>query len=103
PAPASPVTHTLSLHDALPIYAGEVIAAVVAESRALAEDACDAIHVEYDVLPVVASAAAALAPVATLVYEEFGDNIAAHIVQRVGDRKITRLNSSHQIISYAVF
>ena len=35
-------------------------------------------------LPVVATAAAALAPGAPLVYDELGDNIAAHIVQRVG-------------------
>jgi carbon-monoxide dehydrogenase large subunit len=65
-------------------YAGEVVAAVVADSRAVAEDACEAIEVEYDLLPVVASAAAALAPGAPLVYEELGDNVAAHIVQRVG-------------------
>src|SRR5262245_46094209 len=65
-------------------HAGEVVAAVVAESRALAEDARDAITVDYDLLPVVASASAALAPGAALVYEELGDNIAVHIVQRVG-------------------
>jgi carbon-monoxide dehydrogenase large subunit len=65
-------------------HAGEVVAAVVAESRALAEDACALVAVEYEVLPVVASPAAALAPGAPLVYEELGDNIAVHIVQRVG-------------------
>ena len=61
-----------------------MVAAVVAESRALAEDARDLVEVEYDPLPVVATAAAALAPGAPLVYEELGDNVAAHIVQRVG-------------------
>jgi aerobic carbon-monoxide dehydrogenase large subunit len=78
-------------------YAGEVIAAVVADSRALAEDACDAIHVEYDVLPVVASAAAALAPGAPLVYEELGDNIAAHIVQRVGQPERAFASADHTL------
>ena len=66
-------------------HAGEVVAAVVAESRAIAEDARDLVEVEYEPLPVVATAAAALAPGAPLVYEELGDNVAAHIVQRVGD------------------
>ena len=56
----------------------------MAESRALAEDARDLVEVDYDTLPVVATAAAALAPGAPLVYDELGDNIAAHIVQRVG-------------------
>ena len=66
-------------------HVGEVVAAVVAESRALAEDARDVVAVEYEPLPVVASAAAALAPGAALVYDELGDNVAAHIVQRVGN------------------
>ncbi len=65
-------------------HAGEVVAVVVAESRALAEDARDLVVVDYEPLPVVASAAAALAPGAPVVYEELGDNLAAHIVQRVG-------------------
>ena len=65
-------------------HVGEVVAAVVAESRAVAEDARDLVVVEYAPLPVAASAAAALAPGAPLVYEALGDNVAVHIVQRVG-------------------
>ena len=86
PVPGTTVRH--GVRHTLPVdkvrHVGEVVAAVVAESRALAEDARDLVEVEYDVLPVVATAAAALAPGAPLVYEELGDNIAAHIVQRVG-------------------
>jgi carbon-monoxide dehydrogenase large subunit len=66
-------------------YAGEVVAAVVAETRAIAEDACELVEVDYEPLPPVASAEAALAPGAPLVYEPLGDNIGAHITQRVGD------------------
>jgi len=66
-------------------HAGEVVAVVVAETRAIAEDACELIEVDYEPLPVVASAAAALEPGAPLVYEQLGNNIGAHIVQRVGD------------------
>jgi carbon-monoxide dehydrogenase large subunit len=86
PVPGTSVRH--GIRHTLPRdkvrYAGEVVAAVIAESRAVAEDACEAIEVEYEVLPVVASAAAALADGAPLVYEELGDNVAIHIVQRVG-------------------
>ena len=66
-------------------HAGEVVAVVVAETRALAEDAAELIDVDYEPLPAVASAEAALASNAPLVYEELGDNIGAHITQRVGD------------------
>ncbi|HMH52643.1 MAG TPA: molybdopterin cofactor-binding domain-containing protein, partial [Candidatus Acidoferrum sp.] len=78
-------------------YAGEVVAAVVAESRAVAEDACDAIRVEYDTLPVAASPAAALAPGAPRVYEEIADNIAAHIVQRVGQPERAFASADHTL------
>jgi carbon-monoxide dehydrogenase large subunit len=66
-------------------YAGEVVAVVVGETRAIAEDGCDVVAVEYEPLPVVATPEAALAPGAPRVYEELSDNVAAHIVQRVGD------------------
>jgi aerobic carbon-monoxide dehydrogenase large subunit len=78
-------------------HAGEVVAAVVAESRALAEDARDLVQVDYEVLPVVASAAAALAPGAPLVYEELGDNVAAHIVQRVGNPERAFASAEHTL------
>jgi carbon-monoxide dehydrogenase large subunit len=66
-------------------HVGEAVAAVVAETRAIAEDACELLQVEYEPLPAVASAEAALAEGAPLVYDELGDNVGAHIVQRVGD------------------
>jgi len=69
----------------------------VAESRALAEDARDLVEVEYEVLPVVATAAAALAPGASLVYEELGDNIAAHIIQRVGHPERAFASADHTL------
>ena len=64
---------------------GEAVAVVVAESRYLAEDARDAIVVEYEPLPAVVRPADGVAPNAPVVWEELGDNIVTHIVQRVGD------------------
>src|SRR5207244_11835516 len=71
---ASPDIYTLSLHDALPIsYVTTFVRGDVGSVRAAVD----------------AGAAAAQAN---------GELVSAHV-----DRKSTRLNSSHQIISYAVF
>lgn len=59
---------------------GDPVAVVVAESRALAEDGCELVDVDYEDLPPVASAAAALAEGSTPVFANLGDNI-------VGPRK----------------
>lgn len=66
-------------------WVGEPVAAVLAESRYLAEDALDAVTVEYDPLPAVASLAAARRPGAPAVHPQFADNVAAGYAWRVGD------------------
>jgi 2-furoyl-CoA dehydrogenase large subunit len=55
-------------------YVGEPVALVLAENRYLAEDAAERIAVEYEPLPAVVDARAALAPGAPLVHEEAGTN-----------------------------
>jgi CO/xanthine dehydrogenase Mo-binding subunit len=55
---------------------GEAVAAVVAEDRYIAEDACDLIEVEYEPLPVVFDPLAARAADAPLVHEKLGTNVA---------------------------
>src|SRR5437868_1874201 len=49
-------------------HVGDVVAAVVAESRFAAEDAAEAMAVEYQPLPAVVSARVAAAPGAPLVH-----------------------------------
>lgn len=56
-------------------YAGEWVAAVVAESRALAEDAAEKVVVEYEPLAYVIDPEAALAPEAVPVHPEHGSNL----------------------------
>jgi len=56
-------------------YAGEWIAAVVAESRALAEDAAELVDVEYKSLDHVIDAEEALEPTSPPVHEDHGSNI----------------------------
>ena len=56
-------------------YVGEPVAVVVADTRYIAEDACDLIEVEYDILPAVPDIAAAMAPDAPLLHEAAGSNL----------------------------
>jgi carbon-monoxide dehydrogenase large subunit len=65
--------------------AGAPVAAVVAHSRALAQDAADAIAVEYTALPVVANAEKALEPGAPLAREELDSNICYTVTRTGGD------------------
>jgi 2-furoyl-CoA dehydrogenase large subunit len=55
-------------------YSGEWVAAVVADTRALAEDAAEAIEIDYEPLPFVLDAEEALAG-GVLVHEAHGSNV----------------------------
>src|SRR5471032_1734500 len=63
-------------------FVGDAVAVVVAETRAAATDAAEAVVVEYDALEAVADPEAALAPGAPLQFEELGTNLAAAIGPR---------------------
>ena len=56
-------------------YVGEPVAIIVAEDRPKAEDAIDAIVVEYEGLPVVVDPEESLQPRATLVHEGSNNNV----------------------------
>jgi aerobic carbon-monoxide dehydrogenase large subunit len=57
-------------------WVGEAVVAVVATSRAEAEDALEAIEVRYETLPAVTDMAEALAPGSPVIHPELGDNLA---------------------------
>lgn len=56
-------------------YAGEWVAAVVADTRALAEDAAEKVKIEYERLPFVLDAEEALDPKSTPVHPAHGGNV----------------------------
>src|SRR5712672_903054 len=56
-------------------HVGEAVAMVVAETRAQAMDAAEAVEVEYDVLPFVIHSEDAIAPGAPAVWDEVRDNV----------------------------
>ena len=66
-------------------YQGDIVAAVVAETRAQAKDAAEAVEVDYEDLPVVVELEAAMADGAPIVHEEFGTNVAYHAESVNGD------------------
>jgi carbon-monoxide dehydrogenase large subunit len=66
-------------------YVGEPIAAVVADSRYLAEDAAELIEVDYDALPAVVDLEKAMEAGAPLVHDDRPNNIAARLPINKGD------------------
>jgi CO/xanthine dehydrogenase Mo-binding subunit len=65
-------------------YAGEAVVFVVAESRAIAEDAAELVQVEYEPLPVVITPELA-ARADRLVHDDVPGNVAAEMKQEAGD------------------
>lgn len=65
-------------------HVGEPVACVIAESRAAAEDAVEAIEIEYEPLPAIAGLDAAQAAGAPLVHDAAPGNLA--IDHHAGDR-----------------
>src|SRR5207244_5643561 len=86
--PSPPQLYTLSLHDALPIWIQSALTGHLVLTSLHGTDAAGALERFLD-----------------LGIEPF--LVASSVIGVVGqerlDRKSTRLNSSHQIISYAVF
>ncbi len=66
-------------------YMGDVVAAVVATDRYTAQDALEAIEVDYEPLDVVMEMEAALEDGATLVHEDMEDNLCFDWKAEAGD------------------
>src|SRR5438067_8434289 len=66
-------------------WQGEAVCAVVAKTRAEAEDACVLIEVEYEVLPAVTDAETALDAGTPVIHPELGDNLTFERVLNAGD------------------
>jgi 2-furoyl-CoA dehydrogenase large subunit len=75
-------------------YAGEWVAAVVATSRAVAEDGAERVAVDYDPLPFVVDPEVAVRDDAPLVHPDHGTNVMAHREFRWGDVDADRARAS---------
>jgi carbon-monoxide dehydrogenase large subunit len=67
-------------------FAGEIVAVVVAETAAQAEDAAELVYVDYDPLPVVVDPRAAAADGAPILFPDAGTNIALNMPFEAGTR-----------------
>jgi len=66
-------------------WQGEAVCAVVARSRAQAEDACALVGVDYEILPAVTDAETALDPATPVIHPELGDNLTFERTHVAGD------------------
>ena len=76
-------------------YVGEPVVAVAATSRAVAEDACDLVAVEYDPLPALLDVEAALRPGAPRIHDEMEDNRILHAAFQGGDAEAAFREADH--------
>ena len=77
-------------------HVGEAVVMVVATDRYVAEDACECVRVAYEQLPVVVGLETSRAAEA-LVHAEAPGNVAAHLVQEVGDTAAAIAAAPHRI------
>src|SRR3984957_12811063 len=66
-------------------WQGEAVCAVVAKTRAEAEDACALVDVDYEPLPAVTDAETALDPATPVIHPELGDNLTFERALTAGD------------------
>ncbi len=92
---------------ALPLEAatwqGEAVVAVVAESRAKAEDAAELVNIDWEVLPAVTDAETALDPTTTVIHESLGDNLAWRRNVDFGDIEAAYAEAEHIVEETYVF
>jgi carbon-monoxide dehydrogenase large subunit len=66
-------------------HVGEIVAMVVADTRARAEDAAERVEVDWEPLSAVVDLEAAVAPSAALLHPEWGTNVAIAFTHGIGD------------------
>jgi len=98
PNPAITQLHMpYSLASTEAVYVGEPIAIVVAESRALAEDAAAQVAIDYEVLPAVADCAAAVEPGSPVAHAGAASNVAARVPISHGDTEAAFAVAAHVV------
>ena len=84
-------------------WQGEAVVAVVAESRARAEDAAELVTIDWQVLPAVTDAETALDPTTTVIHESLGDNLAWRRNADFGDIEAAYAEADHIVEETYVF
>jgi carbon-monoxide dehydrogenase large subunit len=79
------------------VYAGEPVALLVAQSRAMAEDAASRLHVDYEPLPAVSDCRAALQPGAARAHRGKASNLLIEFRQGYGDIAAAFARAPHRV------
>jgi carbon-monoxide dehydrogenase large subunit len=92
----SPPEHPLAVDRAC--WVGEPVVAVVATTRAAAEEAASLVMVDYEDLPVVTDTMTALDKDTPVIHPELGDNLAFRRLHEEGDVD-TVFETAHKVVS----
>ena len=92
----SPPEHALAVDRAC--WVGEPVVAVVATTRAAAEEAASVVMVDYEDLPVVTETMTALDKDTPVIHPELGDNLAFRRLHEEGDVDAA-FESAHKVVS----
>ena len=84
-------------------WQGEAVVAVVAESRALAEDAAALVEIDWEELPAVTDAETALDDSTPVIHESLGDNLAWRRNADFGDADEAFARADHVVEETFVF
>ena len=76
-------------------FVGDIVAAVVAETKSQATDAADAVTVDYDPLPAFTNPMDGLAADAPLLFPEHGSNVC--FATAFGDENVDPLEGAHAV------
>jgi aerobic carbon-monoxide dehydrogenase large subunit len=76
-------------------FIGEAVAMVVADDRYMAEDAVGLIEVDWEPLPAVVDFRVATGPRQPLIHADAPNNVAAHLVQTVGEPERAFADAAH--------
>lgn len=79
-------------------YVGQPIAVVIAEDRYRAEDALEAVEVQYAPLPVVTDVEHALAPDSPVLFDHLSTNEAASLEYSFGDPDAA-MDAAHRVVT----
>ena len=83
-------------------HVGDIVAAVVADTRFAAEDAAEAVEIAYDPLPAVTTPRDAVAPGAPLVHEQFGSNLVFEIERGDRGKAETAMASAAKVVELSL-
>ena len=83
-------------------HVGDIVAAVVADTRFAAEDAAEAVEIAYDPLSAVTTPRDAVAPGAPLVHEQFGSNLVFEIERGDRGKAETAIASAAKVVELSL-